>query len=92
MEKVSNLLTLVLVPLVIGVNIFSIFQLRNFVVDNQRGVLVARQDNRRRQEEIKNYVRCILLLRFEIAQEDFGNEKVVTEALDRCANDSIPKP
>lgn len=60
---------------------------QQIIQSNQRSALEARKLNLQRQEDLKGYIKCILLAHFdhpELASPD-ATKQQVSDALDRCA-------
>lgn len=67
-------------------NIFTAIRLQNVIDRNQANAVEARKSNIARQDELKNYIKCIILLRYD--NTNLGPDsprKDVETALDRCA-------
>jgi len=64
----------------------NVLLVQSIIVDNQRSAVEARKTNAQRQTEIKDYVKCIVLLRYDNPTLTTNSPRADTEAaLDRCA-------
>lgn len=67
-------------------NIFTAIRLQNVIDRNQANAVEARKSNFARQNEIKSYIKCILLIRYdhpELTQTSPRSE--VEQALEECS-------
>lgn len=61
-------------------------QIQSIINNNQKSTLEARGANVQRQVELKNYIKCILLIRYDNPNLTATSPRADTElALDRCA-------
>lgn len=73
-------------------NIFISIRLQTIINQNQTEALQAREANTARQNELKDYIKCVLLLRFDAPPEQLVDRDGVEGALDTCAANSKPRP
>lgn len=71
--------------LVVGFNIFIAFQVQRVVHDHQEITLSARKANIARQEELEDYIKCVLLIRYDVPPEQLTTRNGAEVALDACA-------
>ena len=83
--ELSILLALVLF------NVFVASRLQQVIDENQRDTIEARKANIARQAETKDYIKCIVLIRFDNAPEALTTREGVETALDVCATKSRPQ-
>jgi hypothetical protein len=55
--------------------------------DAQKATVVARQQNIERQEQLKSYIKCIVLIRYDHTPESLTTREGVESALDGCAQE-----
>ncbi len=60
-------------------------QNNKIAADSQVAAVVARQQNADRQEQLKSYIKCIVLLKFNPMLSVNSPEPDVSAALDNCA-------
>lgn len=76
----------ILIIAVLIVNIIGIVKIQTVINDNQAQTIVARQQNIQRQQEIKDYIKCLILLRYDNPTLTVNSTRAQTEAaLDKCA-------
>lgn len=65
----------------------NIEQTQSIINSNQASALTARKANVQRQEDLKNYVKCITLARFDNPElvSPTVTKQQVSDALDKCA-------
>lgn len=86
--KWLNVANAIILPIVIATNIWGLYSLKHYISENQAEVVIARQQNKDRQDNIINYARCIVLLRFDNPNLGPSSTKPeVSAALDKCAVD-----
>lgn len=61
-DKLGRGLELFLVVIVLIINMYGLYQIQNIIKTNQAGTLEARKQNVQRQDELKGYIECIVLL------------------------------
>lgn len=86
-DKIGRGLELILVLFVLIINMYGLYQIQNIIKINQTAAVEARKQNVARQDELKGYVKCLSLLRFdhpELLNPDVTREQV-SKALDECA-------
>lgn len=74
---------ILLVPTIF--NIFSAIQLQRLVKQNRNETLAARRVNFERQDQTQNYIKCILLIRFDYPPTSLTNREGIVNALDDCS-------
>lgn len=84
-DKVLKTAQLAIFFVVAIFNVFIILRLQQVIDQNQRESLarsgVAVQD----RKEQKDYIKCVLLIRYDASQEALSTRAGVEAALDRCA-------
>lgn len=76
----------ILVGLII-INTFGLFQIQKLIRDNQASTIEARKLSLARQDQIKGYIKCIILLRYDNPNlKPTSSKQEVEQALDRCAD------
>lgn len=76
----------ILIIAVLVVNIIGIVKIQTVINDNQAQTIAARQTNLQHQQEIKDYIKCIVLLRYDNPTLTVNSTRSETEvALDKCA-------
>lgn len=60
--------------------------LQQVIDDNQQSTLQARQNNVTRQDELKAYIKCIFLAKFDVPTAQLSTREGTVKALDDCAN------
>lgn len=73
-------------------NIFSAIRLQNVIDQNQSDALVRSQTASQERQESKDYIKCILLIRYDTPAEKLTTRDGTEAALDACAKSSQPKP
>lgn len=99
-QSIPEVLTYVLLIFVLFLNIVGLFisagnaskaktlaaQNQKFASDSQAQTVVARKQNIDRQNEIKGYIKCVLLLRYDNPNLGTNSPRADVEAaLDKCA-------
>lgn len=74
-----------LLLVVVGFNVFTGVRLQNQIEANNKATIAAREQNIGRQTEIKDYIKCLSLLKFTAPPESLTTKEGVTKALDACA-------
>lgn len=94
-----NIIIAILLPITIGINIWGLHlssnnaeqakilatQNQKIASDAQASTITAREQNIERQEQLKSYIKCIVLLKFEPTLTVNSPEVDVAAALDKCA-------
>lgn len=80
-----NIAFIVFLSLSIAANLVGLFEIQQNISANQASTIQARQDNTNRQINLKNYVKCVLLLRFDPGLIPTSTKADVSKALDECA-------
>lgn len=65
----------------------NVQQTQQIIINNQKSTLEARKANMERQENLKNYIKCIFLAKFDdpAAALPTATRQQVSNALDNCA-------
>lgn len=80
-----NITLIVFLTLAIASNLIGLYEIQQNINNNQTTTLQARQDNAARQEDLKNYVKCVLLLKYNPNLIATSTKANVSKALDDCA-------
>lgn len=89
-QSIPEFLTYGLLVALLVLNVAGLFQIRNLITDNQANAVVARKQNIQRQEEIKGYIKCIILLRYDNPNLSPASPRAdVEKALDKCAVSTV---
>jgi hypothetical protein len=75
-----------LLLIVVIFNVLTALRLQQVIDENQAETQRAREANIARQDEIKEYIKCVLLIRFDYTPEQLSSKEQVESALDTCAN------
>lgn len=59
--------------------------LKQVIDQNQQTTVQARETNADRQDELKAYIKCIFLAKFDIPAEQLSTREGTVAALDKCA-------
>ncbi len=79
----------VVLVLVVAFNILNVIRLQQVFRQNEAAAVAAREANRNRQNEIKAYIRCVILLRYDNPNlTPQSPRQDVETALDKCAANS----
>lgn len=81
----TNIVIIILATLTIGANILGLLEIQSLIKHNQAETVTARAQNMERQDDLKNYTKCIVLLRFNQPPIDLSSKAAVSKALDVCA-------
>lgn len=76
---------IVMLFVVAALNVFAAVRLQYIIDKNQEDVIQARQANIERQSEQKDYIKCVLLLRFDATPQQLATREGASKALDECA-------
>lgn len=66
-------------------NVVTAVRLQTVINQNQKDALTARQANIDRQGELKDYVKCVLLISFDVPKDQLTTRQGTEKALDHCA-------
>lgn len=85
-DRVTRGLEVVVLLILMAINIFGLFRIESIIKSNQVGTIEARKANAARQDELKGYIKCIVLLRYDNPNLNSESPRVDVEiALDKCA-------
>lgn len=84
-DKLVRAIELFALACVVGFNIFLGLRLQQVIDQNNQATVDARQQNIARQNDLKNYVKCVSLVRFNQPPVDLTSKNAVSKALDECA-------
>ena len=73
--------------LVVVFNIFLGVRLQQVINNNQIETVAARQANIKRQQDLEQYIKCVLLIRYDVPPEQLTTRKGTEAALDKCATE-----
>lgn len=80
-----RIIELTIVFAMVIINLFVLLRLQQVIDQNNRATIEARQQNIERQNDQKNYIKCVLLIRFNEPPVDLTTKSSVSKALDQCA-------
>lgn len=89
-DKLVRGVELAILFIIVLFNIFLGLRIQSVIDQNQADVLRAREANIQRQVELKDYIKCVLIIRFDYTPEELATKEGVTKALDTCAKTSVP--
>lgn len=84
-DKMARAAGIAILLALVVFNVFTAIRLQNVIDQNQRDTLEARQANTARQNELKDYIKCVLLIRYDVPAEALTTRDGVEAALDACA-------
>lgn len=84
-DKLVRGVELFVLACVVGFNIFLGLRLQQVINQNNASTVAARQQNIDRQNDLKNYIKCLSLVRFNQPPVDLSSKTAVSKALDQCA-------
>lgn len=85
-DRLMRVLEVVALLIIMGINIFGLFQIESIIKTDQAGTVAARQANKDRQQQITDYIKCLVLLRYDAPTLGPQSTRAETEAaLDKCA-------
>jgi hypothetical protein len=71
---------------VVTFNIFLSVRLQQVIDSNQADTLQARTANIERQQQLEGYIKCVLLIRYDVPPESLTTKEGAAAALDSCAS------
>lgn len=84
-DKLVRGIELFVLACVVGFNVFLGLRLQQVIDQNNKATVEARQNNIARQDDLKNYIKCLSLIRFNQPPVDVTDKAAVSAALDTCA-------
>lgn len=84
-DKLVRSIELFVLACIVGFNIFLGLRLQQVIDQNNQATVEARQQNIARQGDLKNYIKCLSLIRFNEPPVDLTSKQAVSAALDQCA-------
>lgn len=92
-HRSSQLMTIAIILLVTvsGFNVWSSIRLQQVIDENNTTTVQARKVNIQRQNELKDYIKCVLLIRFDVPPDQLSTRKGAEKALDICATNNTAK-
>lgn len=84
-DKVQRSVEVFVLICVVVFNLFIGLRLQQVIDQNNQATVTARQQNIDRQNDLKDYIKCILLVRFNQPPVDATSKAAVSKALDECA-------
>jgi hypothetical protein len=89
-DKVMRLAEIAILFALVLFNVFTAVRLQNVIDQNQADTLQAREANIARQDELKDYIKCVLLIRYDVPPEHLTTRDGAEQSLDTCAANSKP--
>jgi Na+/H+ antiporter NhaC len=84
-DRVVRMVEIAILAIVVAFNVFTGVRLQNQIEANNKATITAREQNITRQTEIKDYIKCLSLLKFTVPAPDLTTKEGVSKALDACA-------
>lgn len=84
-DKLVRGIELFVLACVVGFNVFLGLRLQQVIDQNNQATVTARQQNIDRQNDLKDYIKCLSLVRFNQPPVDVTSKAAVSKALDDCA-------
>jgi hypothetical protein len=84
-DKVVHTLEIIVLFAVVLFTIITLVRLQQIIDQNQQSTLEARRINMARQTEIKDYIKCIVLIKYDTPPEDLTTRTGTEAALNACA-------
>lgn len=85
-DKIVRAIEVVILFVLAIVVFVTLLRLQSVIDQNQVNALQARKANIERQKETQDYIKCVLLLRYDTTPEELATRKGAEKALDRCAS------
>lgn len=90
-DKRDKVIRVIEVVCLLALALFSLYtsiRLQYVIDQNNAATVDARQANVARQDELKDYIKCVLLIRYVVPPEDLADYDGAEEALDTCARNT----
>ena len=84
-DKLQRTVEIFVLLLVVAFNVFVGLRLQQVIDQNNQSTVDARKANVARQNDLKNYIKCLSLIKFNEPPIDLTSKSAVSEALDVCA-------
>jgi hypothetical protein len=81
-------LLLLLMGVVLVFNVVATIRLQQIINQNQKGALERSAEATRDRQEQKDYIKCVLLIRYVVPPEALQTYDGAEEALDQCARNT----
>lgn len=84
-DRVVRTLQTLLVMVVVGLNIFLMIRLQSVIDQNNTAALVRSQQAEQQRTDTQEYIKCVLLIRYDYPPETLSTRDAAQIALDTCA-------
>lgn len=84
-DKLVRIVEITILMAVVVLNIFIGLRIQTVIDSNNKATVQARQDNVERTTQSQQYIKCIVLLRFNTTPMALQTKAGVEKALDACA-------
>lgn len=84
-DKLVRGIEVFILLIVVAFNIFLGVRLNQVIDQNQKDTLVRAAQASQDRDELKGYIKCLVLLRFDVPAEQLTARDGVASALDACA-------
>jgi hypothetical protein len=89
-DKIVRIIEVAILLLLAGFNIFSAIRLQDVVDQNHDAAIQRSELATRQRQEQKDYIKCVLLIRFDVPPEQLTTREGTEKALDDCAEYTKP--
>lgn len=90
-DKLVRIIEIVFLVIAISFTIFGLIRIQQLISLSQQETLQRSEKAAQERGETKQYIRCILLIRFDNPPETLTTREGVAKALDNCATESRKK-